>query len=145
MAQNEIRLTTADFDPQVLGLLDQYVHGLLDRRGFLKRAGRLLAGNGTAAAALLGIPCPHYALGQRVAPDDARLRIESMFAERDERVDATGPDYEAALKQAGVRYEAYKYPGPLHGFNNDTTPRYHAQAAQLAWDRTLAFFGRTLR
>ena len=43
-------------------------------------------------------------------------------------------------KAAGVRYTAYRYPGTQHGFNNDTTPRYDAAAAKLAWDRTVAFF-----
>jgi hypothetical protein len=33
-----------------------------------------------------------------------------------------------------------RYPGTQHGFNNDTTPRYDAAAANLAWERTIAFF-----
>ncbi len=37
------RLTAADFDPEVLQLFDQYVHGQIDRRGFLDRASRLAA------------------------------------------------------------------------------------------------------
>ncbi|MET1114714.1 MAG: dienelactone hydrolase family protein, partial [Comamonas sp.] len=32
------------------------------------------------------------------------------------------------------------YPGTQHGFHNDTTPRYDAAAAKLAWERTVAFF-----
>jgi hypothetical protein len=67
------------------------------------------------------------------------------FAQNDERIDAAWPPYEAALKKAGVRYEAYIYPGTQHGFNNDTTPRYDAKAAALAWSRTLAFFGSNLK
>jgi carboxymethylenebutenolidase len=66
------------------------------------------------------------------------------FAENDERIDASWPPYEAALKAAGVKFEAFKYPGTQHGFNNDTTPRYDAAAAKLAWQRTIAFFDRTL-
>ena len=45
----------------------------------------------------------------------------------------------AALKAAGARYQMHQYPGTQHGFNNDTTPRYDAAAARLAWERTLAF------
>jgi carboxymethylenebutenolidase len=61
------------------------------------------------------------------------------FAEVDERINAGWPAYEAALREAGVRYEAYVYPGTQHGFHNDTTPRYDAAAAGLAWRRTLDF------
>lgn len=63
----------------------------------------------------------------------------------DERINAAWPAYEAALKAAGVKYTAYRYPGTQHGFNNDTTPRYDAAAAKLAWERTVAFFKTHLR
>jgi carboxymethylenebutenolidase len=66
------------------------------------------------------------------------------YAGTDERINAGWPAYEAALKAAGVAYEAHTYPGVQHGFNNDTTPRYDAEAATLAWQRTVAFFRRTL-
>jgi carboxymethylenebutenolidase len=66
------------------------------------------------------------------------------FAENDDRINASWPPYEAALKAAGVVYQAFTYPGTQHGFNNDTTPRYDAAAAKLAWQRTIAFFERTL-
>jgi nucleoside-diphosphate-sugar epimerase len=52
---------------------------------------------------------------------------------------------EAALKAANVRYERHLYPGTQHGFNNDTTPRFDAAAAKLAWERTLAHFNKHLR
>ncbi|SFB94677.1 Dienelactone hydrolase [Polaromonas sp. OV174] len=58
----------------------------------------------------------------------------------DERINAAWPAYEAALKAAGASYTVYRYPGTQHGFNNDTTPRYDAAAAKLAWERTIAFF-----
>ena len=67
------------------------------------------------------------------------------FADNDERINAAWPAYEAALKGAGVKYESFKYPGTQHGFNNDTTPRFDATAAQQAWGRALALFDRTLR
>ena len=62
------------------------------------------------------------------------------FAELDARVNASWPDYEAALKAAGVSHEAHFYPGVNHGFHNDTTPRYDQAAAALSWERTIAFF-----
>jgi carboxymethylenebutenolidase len=61
-------------------------------------------------------------------------------ADVDERINASWPAYEAALRAAGVPYTACRYPGTQHGFNNDTTPRYDAAAAQLAWESTIGFF-----
>ncbi len=66
------------------------------------------------------------------------------FAENDERVNATWPDYESLLKRNNVTYQAHVYPGTQHGFHNDSTGRYDEQAAELAWSRTLEFFGRYL-
>jgi carboxymethylenebutenolidase len=73
----------------------------------------------------------------------APLMIQS--AEVDPRINASWPAFEEALKAANVRYERHLYPGTQHGFNNDTTPRYDAAAAKLAWDRTLAFFRQHVR
>ena len=63
----------------------------------------------------------------------------------DERINASWPAFEQALKAAHVTYERHLYPGTQHGFNNDTTPRYDAAAAKLAWERTIAFFNKYLR
>jgi carboxymethylenebutenolidase len=73
----------------------------------------------------------------------APLLIQS--AEKDDRINASWPDYEKALQAAKVPCERFLYPGTQHGFNNDTTPRYDAEAAKLAWERTLAFFEKHLR
>jgi carboxymethylenebutenolidase len=67
------------------------------------------------------------------------------FAAVDERINAAWPAYESALKAAGVRYTAHVYAGTQHGFNNDTTPRFDAASAGLAWERTLAFIEKNLR
>ena len=67
------------------------------------------------------------------------------FAETDQRVNASFPPYEEALKANKIQYEAYTYPGTQHGFNNDTTPRFNAEAAKLAWSRTVEFFNKRLR
>lgn len=294
------RLTAADFDPEVLRLFDQYVHGGIDRRGFLDRAARIAAASGTTAAALLAALAPDFARGQVVAPSDPRIKVESVeiaspagygkarlylarpaqasgplpivlvahenrslnphiediarrlaldnfiavapdalfplggypgdedkarerfaqldraktredfiaaahwaraiaggngrlgavgfcwgggtvnmlatrvpelaagvpfygaaapldqvgkikaqlmlvFADNDEGINAAWPAYQEALKAAGVKFEAFKYPGTQHGFNNDTTPRFDEAAARQAWGRTIAWFNRTLR
>ena len=300
MSHRPTRLTAADFDPEVLRLFNRYVHGELDRRGFLDRAARCAAAAGTTAAGLLAALSPNFAAAQKVAPTDPRIKTEflefaapagngkgralvarpaqaagprpvvlvihenrglnphiediarrlavdnfiavapdglftlggypndeekaaSLFARLDRAktsedfvaaanvarnlagsngklgavgfcfgggvvnliasrvpelgagsafygrppplqdvgkikaelllnyagndpgTNATLPPYEAALKAAGVRFEAYIYPGTEHGFNNDTTPRFDEAAAKLAWGRTLALFNRTLR
>lgn len=83
---------------------------------------------------------PFY--GNTPAPAEAakvKAPLLIQRAEIDERINAAWPAYEAALRAAGVRFTAYQYPGTQHGFNNDTTPRYDAAAAQLAWSRTVAF------
>ena len=294
------RLTAADFDPEVLSLFHEYVHGRLDRRGFLDRAARFAAATGTTAAGLLTALSPNFAAAQKVAPTDPRIRTEFLevaapagngkgralvarpaqaagllpvvlvvhenrglnphiediarrlaidnfiavapdalftqggypgdeekagalfakldrnrtsedfiaaanvarglpgsngklgavgfcygggvvnliasrvpelgagsafygrppplqdvgkiktelllnYAGNDPGTNATVPPYEAALKAAGVRFEAYVYPGTEHGFNNDTTPRFDEAAAKLAWGRTLTLFNRVLR
>jgi carboxymethylenebutenolidase len=74
---------------------------------------------------------------------EAALLIQS--AEADPRINAGWPAYEEALKAAGVTYERHLYPGTQHGFNNNTTPRYDAAAATLAWERTIAFLNRHVR
>ena len=288
------RLTARDFDPEVLRLFDQYVHGGLSRRGFLDQAARI-AGSAAAATGLLAALSPQFAAAQQVAPTDPRLETRSItlaspqghgsvrcyltrpagttgklpailvihenrglnphieditrrlaldgflavapdaltslggypgdedkarelfarldrdkanndflaaardllslpestgkvgavgfcygggmvntlatrvpellagvpfygsappaqevpairaallihYAGEDARINAGWPAYEAALKAAGKTYEAYTYPGVQHGFNNDTTPRFDAEAAKLAWQRTVDFF-----
>jgi len=296
---SEPRHTASDFDPEVLRLFDQYVHGMIDRRGFLSGAARFAVGS-AGAAALLAALSPQFAAAQQVKPDDARLsakyvefaspegygkargylarpakakgplpvvlvvhenrglnpHIEDIarrlalddfiafapdalfplggypgdedaarelfgkldqaktredfvaaaellghveggngrlgvvgfcygggianvlatrlphlkaaapfygvaplaedvakikaellvvLAANDDRVNATWPGYETALKASGVHYTMFQPPGTQHGFNNDTTPRYDKDAAAEAWRRTLALFNRTLR
>jgi len=299
MSDSPAQKTAADFDPEVMKLFDQYVHGQIDRRGFLDRAARYAVGGSTAAGLLTALS-PNFAHARKVAPDDARVKtafvefespagygkvrayvarpaqasgplpavlvvhenrglnphIEDIarrlaldnfiavapdalfplggypgdedkarelfgkldqaktaedfvtaaaytraisggngklgavgfcyggtvvnmlatrapeltagvpfyggapkadqvarikaelllvFADKDERINAGWPPYEAALKAAGVRFEAFRYPGTEHGFNNDTTPRFDEKSAQQAWARTIDTFNRTLR
>ncbi|MFN3972607.1 MAG: YghX family hydrolase [Gemmobacter sp.] len=103
-------------------------------------------GGGVAGAAAvafegLGAAVPFY--GRQPRPEDAaRIRAPLLFhyAELDTRINEGWPAFEAALKAAGVPYEAHIYPGTNHGFHNDSTPRYDEAAAKLAWDRTIAHF-----
>jgi len=94
----------------------------------------------------LAAAVPFYGSGADPA-EAAKIRaaLQLHFAEHDERVNASWPPYEAALKAAAVPYEAHHYPRTQHGFHNDTTPRYDEAAAHLAWQRTLDFFAAHLR
>jgi carboxymethylenebutenolidase len=68
------------------------------------------------------------------------------YAGLDERVNAGIPAFEAALKKAFIDYKIYMYEGAQHAFNNDTNPsRYNKEVAQLAWQRTIAFFKEKLK
>ncbi len=95
----------------------------------------------------LAAAVPFYGGSQPAAADATRTRAAVLVhnAENDDWVNAGAPAYEQALKAAGVPHESHIYPGTVHGFNNDTTPRYNEAAAKLAWQRTLAWFNRHLR
>jgi carboxymethylenebutenolidase len=67
-----------------------------------------------------------------------------QLAEKDNRVNASWPEYEADLKAAGVEYTLHMYPDCNHGFHNDSTARYNEEMANLAWQRTIEFFQKKL-
>jgi len=94
----------------------------------------------------LNAAVPFYGT-QPSAEETAKIKSPLLihYAENDDRVNAGWPAFDAALTEHKVPHEMFKYPGTQHGFNNDTTPRYDAAAAKLAWDRTVAFFNKHLR
>jgi hypothetical protein len=69
------RKKASDFDPDVLILFDAYVHGAIDRRGFLHKASKYAAG-GMTAAMMLDALNPKFAEAQQVAKDDGRIKAE---------------------------------------------------------------------
>jgi carboxymethylenebutenolidase len=72
-------------------------------------------------------------------------RVMAHYGGLDERINAGIPEFEEALKVAGVDYQIFIYEGANHAFNNDTSAaRYDKTAADLAWQRTVAFFKETL-
>lgn len=79
---------------------------------------------------------------EQTAEINAPLLLQ--FAGLDQRVNAGWPAYEEALKANNKAYDAYVYPDVNHGFHNNSTPRYDAAAAQLAWKRTMDFFEKNL-
>ena len=71
------RLTAQDFDQELLILFDAYVHGNIDRRGFLDRAQKFAVG-GLTAAGLLAALSPNFAFGQVIKPTDDRIKTETL-------------------------------------------------------------------
>lgn len=107
-------------------------------------------GGGVANAAAVAYPelsaaVPFYGL-QPKAADVPRIRAPLLlhYAALDQRVTSGWPAYQTALDADHKVYEAHIYPGVNHGFHNDSTPRYDKAAAELAWSRTVAWFGKYL-
>jgi carboxymethylenebutenolidase len=90
---------------------------------------------------------PYY--GSQPAVEDVpkiKAALLLHYAGLDERINAGIPAFEAALKAAAVNYQIYMYAGAKHAFNNDTNAeRYNPEAAQLAWQRTIAFLKEKLK
>lgn len=81
--------------------------------------------------------------GQQVKGDDvAKIKAPLMlhYAGLDDRINAGKDEFEAALKANNKTFELFVYDGVNHAFNNDTNAeRYNKAAADLAWDRSMAF------
>ena len=80
------------------------------------------------------------------ADDTAEIRAPLMLhhAGLDDRVNAGWPAFEKVLEEHEVEYVNYLYADVNHGFHNDTTPRFDADAAALAWQRTIEHFSSNL-
>jgi len=90
---------------------------------------------------------PYYGR-QPAAEDVPKIKASLLlhYGGLDERINKGIPGYESALKAAGVDYRTYTYAGAKHAFNNDTrSDRYNKEAAQQAWQRTIAFFKAKLK
>ena len=90
---------------------------------------------------------PYY--GRQPAAEDVpkiKAAIMAHYAGEDERINAGIEAFEKSLKEAGIEYQIFVYEGAQHAFNNDSNPsRYHKEAAQLAWKRTIGFFKEKLK
>jgi carboxymethylenebutenolidase len=115
-------------------------NGKLGATGFCWGGGmvnNLAVAMGTDLAA--GVP---YYGAAPAAEDMAKVKTPLLinYAATDERINAMWPAYETALKASGTPYQVYFYEGTQHGFHNNSTPRYAEAAANLSWERTLAFW-----
>ena len=89
---------------------------------------------------------PYY--GRQPEQEDAaqiKAPLLLQYADLDKRVNEGWPAFETILKENEIEHEAYFYPDVNHGFHNNTTPRYDEAAANLSWERTLAFFNKHLK
>ena len=127
------RKTAADFDPELLVLFDAYVHGDVDRRGFLDRAGKFAVG-GLTAAMLLDMLSPKFAEAQQVAPTDARLKAEHL--------DYPSPQGSGTMR--GYLVRPVKASGKLPGIvvvheNRGLNPHIEDVARRLALENFVTF------
>jgi len=85
---------------------------------------------------------------QPASGDVPKIKVPLLlhYGGLDKRINEGIAAYEAALKKTSVDYKIYIYEGAAHAFFNDTNEsRYNREAAQLAWQRTLAFFKEQLK
>jgi carboxymethylenebutenolidase len=127
------RMTAHDFDQELLILFDAYVHGDIDRRGFLDRASKFAVG-GVTAAMLLEALSPKFAEAQVVPPDDKRLKAE--------RVEFASPQGSGTARGYLVRPANAK--GKLPGIlviheNRGLNPHIEDVTRRLALENFLAF------
>ncbi len=127
------RSTANDYSQELLNLFDEYVHGGIDRRGFLDRAGKFAVG-GMTAAMLLDALNPRFAEAQQVAKDDKRLKAEY--------VEYPSPQGSGTMRGYLVRPANAK--GKLPGVlvvheNRGLNPHIEDVARRLALDNFVAF------
>ena len=125
--------TASDFDPEVMKLFDQYVHGAIDRRAFLNQSTKYAVG-GMTATMLLDALNPKFADAQQVKKDDPR--IVGKY------VEYASPD--GYGKMRGYMVGPAKSPGKLPGVlvvheNRGLNPHIEDVARRLALDNFVAF------
>ncbi|WP_435415820.1 dienelactone hydrolase family protein [Polaribacter aestuariivivens] len=94
----------------------------------------------------LACAVPYY--GRQPETEDAK-KIKAplllQYAGLDKRVNASWPEFEKVLKENNIEHKAHFYADVNHGFHNNTTPRFDKAAADLSWERTIAFFNKYLK
>ncbi|MEQ9350140.1 MAG: dienelactone hydrolase family protein, partial [Alphaproteobacteria bacterium] len=109
--------------------------------------GGRVANDAAVADAALDAAVPFYgSQPPAAAPTHERARLLRHYAGEDQRINAGIRDWTEALAAAGVAYEMHMYEDAQHAFMNDTNAaRYNADAAALAWQRTIAFLDSALK
>ena len=90
----------------------------------------------------LGAAAPFYG----PLPDGAdfagspNAAVLGVYAEQDDRVNASRDAAAAALERAGLTHEIVTFPGADHAFFNDTGQRYNPTAAASAYEQLTGWF-----
>jgi carboxymethylenebutenolidase len=71
------RNKASDYGQELLDLYDDYAHGRIDRRGFLRGASKFAVAGATAESLLASLS-PNYAWAQQIATDDSRIKTEYL-------------------------------------------------------------------
>ncbi len=127
------RKTAKDFDPRVLKLFDNYVHGQLSRRGFLSSVAKFTL-VGLTAEGLLEALSPRFAEAQQIAHDD--LRITAKY------VEYPSPSGYGTIR--GYLVQPAKFTGKLPTVlivheNRGLNPHIEDIARRIALDNFIAF------
>ena len=98
------RKKASDYPQELLNLFDRYVHGEIDRRGFLDGAKKFAVGGVTATAIWESLR-PNYAWAQQVPKDDSRhqdgVRDRAVAAGQRQHQGLPGAAGEGAGQAAG--------------------------------------------
>jgi len=127
------RKNATDFPQEVLDLFDKYVHGDIDRRGFLDGAKKFAVGGVTAMSIYESLR-PNYAWAEQVPKDDSRLTTE--------RVTVQSPNGNGSIRGYFVR--PAKATGKLPGVlvvheNRGLNPYIEDVARRLGTENFMAF------
>lgn len=71
---------------------------------------------------------------------DSNAAVLGVYAELDDRVNATRETARQALESAGLEHEIVTYPGVNHAFFNTTGDNYNKDQAEKAYAKVLAWF-----
>ncbi|KAA5539418.1 dienelactone hydrolase family protein [Roseiconus nitratireducens] len=131
------RPTAADLDQGVLDLYDDYAHGRLSRREYVRRLGAFAVGSLTVES-LMQTLAPNYALAQQVAPDDPRIKTETLTYKSPEGAGKTTGKPMSGLLAAPAQGDQFPAVLVIHE-NRGLNPYIEDVARRLAVDGFLAF------